>query len=105
MTLGSLYSGGIDAFAYAAQAVGIEVKWHVEKDYAAFKYLEKNYPNAKRYRSDDKVGKHNLERVDIICGGEPCQPHSVAGDGLGKDDDRFRWPQMFRIVREMRPCG
>lgn len=103
LNMGSLYSGEIDAFAYAAQLVGIEVKWQVEKRYEAHKFLKKNYPNTKKHFYDDKVGKHNLERVDIICGGDPCQPSSNAGLGLGKADYRYRWPQMFRICDELRP--
>jgi DNA (cytosine-5)-methyltransferase 1 len=103
MTLGSLYSGEIDAFAYAANKVGIEVLWQVEKRYEAHKYLKKNNPKTKKYFHDDKVGKQNLEWVDIICGGDPCQPSSTAGLGLGKADHRYRWPQMFRICGELRP--
>jgi len=103
MTMGSLYSGEIDAFAYAAQQVGIEVKWQVEKRYEAHKYLKKNNPKSKKFFYDDKVGKANLEGVDIICGGDPCQPSSTAGLGLGKADHRYRWPQMFSICGELRP--
>jgi len=103
MTIGSLYSGGIDAFSYAANYLGIHVKWHVENDSRAYPYLRKNYPNTKIYTHDTFVGKHNLEWVNIISGGDPCQPHSYSGLRRGKTDNRYRWPEMFRIITELRP--
>lgn len=103
LTLGSLYSGAIDAFAYGATKVGIKVKWHVENDSRAYPYLKTNYPNSNIYQHDTVVGKRNLEWVNIIAGGDPCQPSSTAGLRKGKTDDRYRWPEMFRIVSELRP--
>ena len=103
MKMGSLYSGYCDGFSLAAQQLGIQVPWHVEKDIRAHKYLKNNYPESKLYRLDTDVGKHNLEWTHIITGGDPCQPHSYAGVRKGRADDRYRWPEMFRIVSEMRP--
>jgi DNA (cytosine-5)-methyltransferase 1 len=103
MTLGSLYSGTIDAFAHAAEIHGIQVLWQVEKEKEAHRYLKKNYPETKKYYYDEFVGKRNLAHVDIIAGGDPCQPHSCNGLRRGKEDDRYRWPQMFRIISELRP--
>jgi len=103
MKLGSIYSGAIDAFAYAANNLGIEVAWHIEKERQAHRYLKQNYPNAKIYDFDENCGKRNLEWVDIIAGGDPCQPNSSCGKRLGQADDRYRWPQMFRIISELRP--
>lgn len=100
---GTIYSGVLDGFALAAKWAGIECKWQVEIKARAHAYLNNNYPNTKKFFNDEEVGKHNLEWVNIILSGDPCQPSSNAGLRLGQADPRFRWPQNFRIVRELHP--
>ncbi len=102
MTHGSLFAG-IGGFDLAAECAGIKTIWQVEINPYCQRVLKKNFPEAKRYGDIRDVGKHNLERVDIISGGFPCQPFSIAGKQKGKTDDRFLWPEMFRVIREMRP--
>ena len=105
MTCGSLFSG-IGGFELGLLRSGLvhEIKWQVEIDDYATKVLEKNFPTVKRYRDIKDVGKHNLEPVDLICGGFPCQPFSVAGKRKGKEDDRHLWPEMFRCIEEIQPA-
>ena len=45
-----------------------------------------------------------IRRVDILYGGIPCQPHSVAGARRGGSDERDLWPETARLVRELRPA-
>ena len=103
MTCGSLFSGICDGFGLAAQWAGMQVSWQVEIEKKAHKYLEKNFPDSERFYDIRNCGEHCLAPVDIIFGGDPCQPHSSSGKRRGKEDDRYLWPEMFRIVQELRP--
>ncbi len=102
MKYGSLFSG-IGGFDFGLERAGMECVWQVENNPYAIKVLEKHWPEVRRYEDVRKVGKHNLEPVDLIAGGFPCQPHSVAGKRRGAEDDRNLWPEYLRIVREVRP--
>ena len=100
MTHGQLFAG-IGGFGLAAQWAGIENVWANEIDGFCCKVLSKNFSNLKIYERDIReIGKHNLEPVDIITGGFPCQPFSHAGKRKGKEDYRYLWPEMFRVVRD-----
>jgi DNA (cytosine-5)-methyltransferase 1 len=102
LTFGSLFAGigGIDL---GLERAGMQCKWQVEIDDYCQKVLQKHWPEVRKYRDVREVGKHNLEPVDLIAGGFPCQPHSVAGKRRGKEDDRNLWPEYLRIIREIRP--
>jgi len=102
ITVGSLFSG-IGGLDLGLERAGMEVRWQVEIDDYCSRVLAKHWPNVKRHRDVREVGSHNLEPVDLICGGFPCQPHSLAGKRKGKDDDRNLWPEYLRVVRELRP--
>ncbi len=102
LTVGSLFSGagGLDL---GLERAGMVVRWQCEIDDYATKVLEKHWPDVTRFRDVRQVGAHSLERVDVICGGFPCQPVSVAGKGLAQADPRWLWPEFARIVCELRP--
>jgi DNA (cytosine-5)-methyltransferase 1 len=101
MRHGSLFSG-IGGFDLAAQWMGWENVFQVEKDKHCLQRLEKLFKYVKRFEDVKSFsGKPFRHWLDILTGGDPCQPHSVAGLGKGTKDDRFLWPEMFRIAQEL----
>jgi DNA (cytosine-5)-methyltransferase 1 len=102
LTFGSLFAG-IGGFDLGFEWAGMECRWQVEIDDYCTAVLEKHWPDVTRYRDVRKCGNHNLEPVDVICGGFPCQPFSAAGKRRGEADDRNLWPEFRRIIAEVRP--
>ena len=102
LTVGSLFSG-IGGFDLGLERAGMRVVWQVENDAYCRKVLAKHWPDVPCYEDIHDCGAHNLEEVDVICGGFPCQPVSVAGKQLAQDDERWLWPEFARLVGELRP--
>lgn len=103
LSFGSLFAG-IGGFDLGLERVGMICKWQVEIDpFRQQEALEKHWPNVRRYMNVRDCGRHNLEAVDLVCGGFPCQPFSNAGRRRGERDDRNLWPEMRRILEELRP--
>ena len=102
MRVGSLFSG-VGGFDLGLERAGHEVVWQVENDAYCQKVLAKHWPDVPCYEDVHDCGAHNLAEVDVICGGFPCQPVSVAGKQRGQDDERWLWPEFARILRELRP--
>ena len=103
--IGSLFSG-IGGFELGLEKAipNSETVWQVEKEPYCQKILNRHWPNARIYSDVCLVGAHNLEPVDIICGGFPCQDISYAGKGRGINAKRSGlWWQMHRIISELRP--
>lgn len=102
LTFGSLFAGigGIDL---GLERAGMRCLWQVEKDDYASKVLAKHWPHVARFRDVRDCGVGNLDTVDLIAGGFPCQPHSLAGKRQGSADDRDLWGEFARIIRELKP--
>lgn len=100
MKVGSLFSGaGLGDFGW--EMAGYDLRWQVEINEYCRKILDLRWPEVKKY--DDIKTVKDLEPVDLITGGFPCQPFSVAGKQNGRNDDRNLWPQMLRVVKDVKP--
>jgi len=84
--------------------MGWENVLHCEINPFCQKVLKYHFPNAISY-ADIKTTDFSVwrNRIDIITGGFPCQPYSIAGEKKGKEDERYLWPEMFRAFKEIRP--
>jgi DNA (cytosine-5)-methyltransferase 1 len=94
--------GGIDL---AAERAGFETVLQVERDPYALQVLEKHWPDVPRITDVRKVNSESVRgSITVVSGGFPCQPFSAAGKRRGVEDDRYLWPELLRIVEEIRPA-
>ena len=99
MRVGSLFTGygGLD------MAVGGDLAWYSEIEPAACQVLTHNHPDVPNLGDITQVDWSQVEPVDIITGGYPCQPFSSAGSRKGKNDERHLWPYVRDAIYALRP--
>jgi DNA (cytosine-5)-methyltransferase 1 len=102
LTVGSLFSGigGIDL---GLERAGMTVKWHSEINPYASRVLKKHWPTIPNLGNIKDIDWSTVEPVDLIAGGYPCQPFSIAGNRQGEKDERHLWPYFLRAISELRP--
>jgi len=100
---------GIGGFSLGLESAGlVETVAFCDYDQYCQKVLKKNFPGVPVYGdvkelNHDKLKTDGIDQIDIITGGYPCQPFSVAGRKKGEEDPRHVWPEMFRLIQELRP--
>ena len=102
LTVGSLFSG-IGGLELGLERAGMTVRWQVEFDEWCQKVLTKHWPEVPKYGDVRELQASSLEAVDVICGGFPCQPVSLAGKREAQADPRWLWPHFARLVDGVRP--
>lgn len=103
MNHASLFSG-IGGAEVAASMMGWQNLFHCEIQEFPRKVLQYWFPNSESYEDITKTDFHQWQgKVDVLTGGFPCQPFSLAGRRKGADDNRYLWPQMLRAIRQIHP--
>ena len=95
---------GIGGFALAARWNGYRTVAFCDNEPYAQAVLKKHWPDTPIHKDIREVRGELYAGVTLLTGGFPCQPFSVAGKQRGKDDDRYLWPEMLRVIREARPA-
>ena len=103
MRVGSLFAG-IGGFDLGLERAGFEIAWQVEIDPYCQRVLAKHWPNVQRYGDIRAIDWGTVPRVDMLCGGFPCQDLSFAGKRAGIDGERSGlWSEYVRAIRALRP--
>lgn len=102
MNHASLFSG-IGGFDLAAKEVGWNNVFQCEIDPFCQSVLKYYFPKTVLYEDIKRTDFTSWKgKIDVLTGGFPCQPFSVAGQRKGADDDRYLWPEMLRVIRKTR---
>tara|TARA_R100000808_G_scaffold1302_1_gene6058 strand:- start:1102 stop:2160 length:1059 start_codon:yes stop_codon:yes gene_type:complete len=95
---------GIGGFSLGLEWAGMSTVAMCEKDPYCRKILTKHWPDLTIHEDIRNLdGKEYTNAIDLVAGGFPCQPFSVAGKRKGADDDRHLWPEMLRVIKEAKP--
>ena len=94
---------GIGGFTLAAQWVGIETIAQCEIDGECRRVLHRHWPQLKKHKDIRELNGEEYAGINLITGGYPCQPFSIAGKQKAHEDDRHLWPEMHRIITQAKP--
>ena len=95
---------GIGGFSLGLEWAGMSTVAMCEKDPYCRKILAKHWPELTIHEDIRNLdGKEYRNSIDLVAGGFPCQPFSVAGKRRGQDDDRYLWDETIRVVAETKP--
>jgi DNA (cytosine-5)-methyltransferase 1 len=102
LTAGSMFTG-IGGLDLGLENAGWTVAWQAELDPFCSRVLARHWPDVPNLGDVTTIDWKAVPRVDLIAGGYPCQPFSLAGKQLGELDPRHLWPRMLDAIRVLRP--
>jgi len=107
MNVLDLFSG-IGGFSLGLERAGHKTVAFCEYDDKCRQVLTKHWPDIPKYTdvrqlTGEQLERDGIESIELICGGFPCQPFSVAGNRAGTTDDRHLWPEYLRLIQEIKP--
>lgn len=102
MNVGSVFSG-VGLLDLGLARAGHDIRWHCEADEWRRGILSARWPDAVSLGDVREVNPDELPATDVLVGGPPCQPISQAGYRLGSSDERWMWPEFFRLLGGIRP--
>lgn len=95
---------GIGGFSLGLERAGMETVAFCEIEPFCREVLKKHWPDVPVHQDIRELnGEEYKGKVDVVCGGFPCQPFSVAGKKKGTEDNRDLWPEMFRVIQQAQP--
>ncbi len=103
MNVLDLFSG-IGGFSLGLERAGMSTVAFCETDDYCRRVLAKRWPKVPCHSDIRDLNGYAKGYIDLISGGFPCQPFSVAGKRRGAEDDRHLWPEMHRLIEECRPA-
>jgi len=102
MNFGSLFSG-IGGLDLGLERAGFKCLWQSEIDPYGTRVLKKHWPDTPNLGDIRDIDWRTVPTVDLVCGGYPCQPFSLAGVRRGENDERHLWPMFAECLRVVRP--
>jgi DNA (cytosine-5)-methyltransferase 1 len=103
VNVGSLFSG-IGGFDLGLERAGMRVAWQADADEFCRRVLARHWPDVPCYEDVRELRGSDVEPVDVLCGGFPCQDISAAGKGAGIDGEQSGlWSEFARLICELRP--
>ena len=94
---------GIGGFSLGLERAGMQTVAFCEIEEYPRQVLKKHWPDVPIFEDVRQLKGDDVGTVDVICGGYPCQPFSLSGERRGADDDRHLWPEVARLLREIKP--